>query len=356
MLLNEGLDLVDGLVVFAASAWRLAPRACRLASAFASIGSLANASSLVALSKILSIKSAAVALASSLPRLAEVFTIQIRSLGENFSRLERLARIFSCRSVTDFSFAAPADCAARSVDSPSARAFLRSFSSPKAKYMIARLTCPRSGPNSTNLAPRVAACSKSPDLQEDLAGPIEDAQRGFVERLVGVLVGCLDDVLHQDQVNRFGRLEVLAFPIDFGEQQLGFAEGFGDGGIVRAGRIEGLDRLLDVVQGQFAVLVAPVLVACQLLLVFFKGRLLFFFGFALLFLGLDPHFVSFNSLLGRFVVEPVLEAHHRQGRGILSRVGIDFLEDLVGLGHFFLAQGQAHQHDPRGVALFLGGP
>ena len=62
-LLNQGIDLVLGLVVFAALGLRLAPKACRLASAFLMISSWANSWLLLTLSRIFSTRSAAAALA-----------------------------------------------------------------------------------------------------------------------------------------------------------------------------------------------------------------------------------------------------------------------------------------------------
>ena len=85
----------------------IAPRECRAGLGLLDVPRW-KAWSLFALSMIFSIKSAAAALASSVPRLLAVFTIQIMAVGESFSRLERLIRIFSSRSVSDFSFAAPA--------------------------------------------------------------------------------------------------------------------------------------------------------------------------------------------------------------------------------------------------------
>ena len=94
----------------------------------------------------------------------------------------------------------------------------------------------------------------------------------------------------------------------------------------------------------------------RLALAFSKPQLSLSIGGLLLLLGSDLLFLGFDLLLGRLVLVPMRETHHRQGLGILPRLGVDLAQDLVGLGHVVLGQGQAEQHDPRGVAFFLGGP
>ena len=71
---------------------------------------------------------------------------------------------------------------------------------------------------------------------------------------------------------------------------------------------------------------------------------------------LSPGFVGFDLFFEHPCTWTSARTHHREGLGILLGGGVDLAHEPVGLGQVVGGQGQAEQHDPRGVGLFLGWP